>query len=120
MNEEDSVDDFLEAVEVLFDSRKNEETEKEIINAPQLDTTIFSNFRLLMKSSPRNRDGSKSPECKKCDLTKKRLEEKIEKLEATLLFQQEQLFEAYSYLKARVTILEEREQKRLRVHHGSS
>lgn len=121
MSSDYSLDGFLEAVDFLCDSRiENEEVdnvapaEKEIVNAPKLDSNIFSNFQLLMKSSPRNKEGSKNSECKKCELTRKRLEEKMEKLEAALLFQQDQLFEGYSNLKARLNILEEREQKRLK------
>jgi hypothetical protein len=123
MNTEYSLDGFLEAVDFLCDSQTGVEkvdnvafAEKEIVNAPQLDGSIFSNFRLLMKSSPRNKDGAKTTECKKCDLTRKRLEEKMEKIEAALLFQQDQLFESYSNLKVRITILEEREQKRLKTN----
>jgi hypothetical protein len=121
MSSDYSLDGFLEAVDFLYESRTETEkeedvadVEKEIVNAPKLDSSIFSNFRLLMKSSPRSKDAVKSPDCKKCDLTRKRLEEKIDKLEAAVLFQQDQLFEGYSNLKARITILEEREQKRIK------
>lgn len=125
MSSDYSLDGFLEAVDFLCESRTEAEkedsvadAEKEIVNAPKLDGSIFSNFRLLMKSSPRSKDTIKSTECKKCDLTRKRLEEKIDKLEASVLFQQDQLFEGYSNLKARITILEEREQKRIK-NNGS-
>lgn len=126
MSSDYSLDGFLEAVELLCDSRTEEEkeedvadVEKEIVNAPKLDSSIFSNFRLLMKSSPRSKEVSKTSECKKCEITRKRLEEKIDKLEAAVLFQQDQLFEGYSNLKARINILEEKEQKRQKVHNGS-
>ena len=114
----DSLDGFLDAVEYLCDGEPatenvndEESGDEEIVQAPKLDTAIFSNFRLLMKSSPRNKEMTKVASCKKCELTKKRLEEKIEKLEERLLFQQDQLFEAYSHLNARVDIIEEKERK---------
>jgi hypothetical protein len=124
MDSEDSLDTFLMKINTLIDTSEVEEEVEEVIEeeesehsddglnrAPKLDGGIFCRFPLLMKNTPRNKDSTKSFDCKKCQVTKKRLEEKIDKLEADIQLQQDQLFEAYSHLNARVSELE---QKRLR------
>jgi hypothetical protein len=108
MDSEDSLDAFIESVDWAIEQNAEVEENSQINKAPRIDTGIFCRFPVLMKNNPHERENPKSPDCKKCQMTKKRLEEKIEKLESTILFQQDQLFELYSHLKARVTALEQK------------
>jgi hypothetical protein len=115
MDSEDSLEAFIQSLDQMYDNviddRDNVEASElngRLTKAPKMDTGIFCRFPILMKKDPRERESPKNGDCKKCQLTKKRLEEKIEKLEATVLFQQDQLFELYSHLKARVSHLEQK------------
>lgn len=120
MDSDCSLDGFLEALNTYNEKeekmRSPMDEDTEIVTAPKLDKEIFCRFPVLIKNTSRPVESPRNNECKKCALTKKRLEEKIEKLELSILFQQDQLFEAFSHLKARVTSLEEKSPKG---KHGS-
>lgn len=108
MESDDSLDGFINAIDWAYNENKEKEENSRINIAPKIDTGVSCRFPVLMKNIPYERENQKSPDCKKCQLTKKRLEEKIEKLENTILFQQDQLFELYSHLNARLANLEQK------------
>lgn len=100
---EESLDAFICQVDNYC---QENEPKQLFIQTPHLNGD-FNKYPLLMKNSPQSKDKERSYgfECKKCELVKKQLEMRIEKLEAIVTKQYEELFESYSYLSSKLDTL---------------
>ena len=99
-----SLEDFIEAVDILCDSDSELKKPKEklFIKTPPVECESFQSFPLWMKNSPQSR----GYDCKSCKITRKQLECRMEKMEFLLNSHYEQLFESYSHLLAQIKILQ--------------